>query len=82
MIEKFRIGLALQPIANALFANSPFKEGQPTGYKSLRGFVWTDVDKRRTGGLPFVFEKDMSFEKWVWRGTDGAEEHGGPAVRV
>ncbi|KAG2425992.1 hypothetical protein HXX76_013363 [Chlamydomonas incerta] len=65
MVEKFRIGLALQPIANALFANSPFKEGKPTGYVSQRGHVWTDVDASRTGNLPFVFEKDMCFESYV-----------------
>lgn len=65
MAEKFRIGLALQPIANALFANSPFKEGKPTGYLSSRGFVWTDVDKSRTGNLPFVFSKDFGFESYV-----------------
>jgi len=65
MVEKFRIGLALQPIANALFANSPFKEGQLSGYLSARGNVWTDVDKSRTGNLPFVFSPDMSFESYV-----------------
>ncbi|KAG2435053.1 hypothetical protein HYH02_012050 [Chlamydomonas schloesseri] len=65
MVEKFRIGLALQPIANALFANSPFKEGKPTGFLSTRGHVWTEVDASRTGGLPFVFEKDMCFESYV-----------------
>ncbi|KAG2485639.1 hypothetical protein HYH03_015611 [Edaphochlamys debaryana] len=65
MVDKFRIGLALQPIANALFANSPFKEGKPTGLVSMRGHVWTDVDNSRTGGLPFVFEPGMNFEKYV-----------------
>ncbi|MEW5305396.1 MAG: hypothetical protein WDW36_007938 [Sanguina aurantia] len=65
MIEKFRVGLALQPIANALFASSPFKEGKPTGLLSGRGWVWTDVDKARSGGLPFVFEDNMSFERYV-----------------
>lgn len=65
MIDKFRIGLALQPIAVALFANSPFVEGQPSGMLSTRGAVWTDVDPARTGNLPFVFEPDMSFEKYV-----------------
>ena len=65
MIEKFRIGLALQPIAVALFANSPFVEAKPSGYVSTRGNVWTDVDASRTGNLPFVFEEDMSFEKYV-----------------
>jgi gamma-glutamylcysteine synthetase len=52
-----------QPVANALFANSPFKEGKPSGHLSLRGHVWTDVDNKRTGGLPFVFEDNMSFER-------------------
>jgi glutamate--cysteine ligase len=65
MIDKFRIGLALQPVANALFASSPFKEGKLTEHLSLRGHVWTDVDKARTGGLPFVFEDNMSFERYV-----------------
>eukprot|EP00798_Chlamydomonas_sp_ICE-L_P002222 gene2222-33784_t len=65
MIEKFRIGLALQPVANALFASAPFKEGKPSGFLSLRGHTWTDVDNSRCGGLPFVFEEDMSFEKYV-----------------
>jgi Glutamate-cysteine ligase family 2(GCS2) len=65
MIEKFRIGIALQPIAVALFANSPFCEGVPTGCLSTRGAVWTDVDAARTGNLPFVFEPDMSFARYV-----------------
>ncbi|KIY94325.1 glutamate--cysteine ligase [Monoraphidium neglectum] len=65
MVEKFRIGLALQPVAVALFANSPFCEGKPTGEVSTRARVWMDVDKARTGGLPFVFEKGMSFERYV-----------------
>ncbi|KAL6759220.1 gamma-glutamylcysteine synthetase [Haematococcus lacustris] len=65
MVEKFRIGLALQPLANALFACSPFLEGKPAGYLSVRGNVWTDVDKHRTGGLPFVFHKGFGFEQYV-----------------
>lgn len=65
MVEKFKIGLALQPVAVALFANSPFKEGRPTGELSTRARVWMDVDKARTGGLPFVFEPGMSFERYV-----------------
>jgi glutamate--cysteine ligase len=66
MRDKFRIGLALQPVAQALFANSPFKEGQLSGYLSTRGDVWTDVDLSRTGGLPFVFDKrDFGFEDYV-----------------
>ena len=62
MIKKFRVSLALQPIATALFASSPFKEGGPNGFKSLRSEVWRDTDRNRTGMLPFVFEPGMGFE--------------------
>ncbi len=65
MIDKFRIGLALQPLATALFANSPLKEGRPNGFKSLRSHVWTDTDPDRCGTLPFVFDESMSFERWA-----------------
>lgn len=65
MIDKFRIGLALQPVAVALFANSPFRDGRPTGYLSCRSHVWTDVDAARCGNLPFVFDDDMSFERYA-----------------
>jgi len=65
MVEKFRIGLALQPVATALFANSPFKEGKINGLKSYRSHVWTDTDPDRCGMLPFVFEEGMGFERWV-----------------
>ena len=65
MVEKFRVSLALQPFATALFANSPFKEGRPSGFKSLRSHVWTDTDPDRTGMLGFVFEDGMGFERYV-----------------
>jgi glutamate--cysteine ligase len=65
MVRKFRTSLALQPIATALFANSPFKEGRPNGFLSYRSHVWTDTDPDRTGILPFVFEKGMGFERYV-----------------
>jgi glutamate--cysteine ligase len=65
MVKKLRVSLALQPIATALFASSPFTEGRPNGYKSLRSEVWRDTDKRRTGMLPFVFEAGMGFERYV-----------------
>ena len=65
MVKKMRVGLALQPIATALFAASPFFEGSVTGYKSFRSRIWQDTDKRRTGMLPFVFEKGFGFESWV-----------------
>jgi glutamate--cysteine ligase len=65
MVKKFRVALALQPIATALFANSPFVEGRPTGFLSMRSQVWMDTDPDRTGMLPFVFESGMSFERYV-----------------
>ncbi|MFQ5534049.1 MAG: glutamate--cysteine ligase [Sphingomonadales bacterium] len=65
MARKFRVGLALQPIATALFANSPFKEGKPNGFLSYRSHIWTDTDPDRCGTLPFVFENSMSFERYV-----------------
>ena len=65
MIRKFRVGLALQPVAVALFANSPFVEGKPSGYLSYRSHVWTDTDPDRAGMLPFVFERGFGFERYV-----------------
>jgi len=65
MVKKLRVSLALQPIATALFASSPFTEGKPNGFKSLRSEVWRDTDKARTGMLPFVFEPGMGFERYV-----------------
>jgi glutamate--cysteine ligase len=62
MIKKMRVSLALQPIATALFANSPFVEGKPSGYQSFRSFIWTDTDPDRTGMLPFVFDEGFGFE--------------------
>lgn len=65
MVQMFRISLALQPIATALFANSPFKEGKPTGYLSYRSHVWTDTDSERSGTVPFVFEEGFGFERYA-----------------
>jgi len=65
MVKKFRVGLALQPVATALFANSPFTEGKPNGFLSLRSHVWTDTDPDRCGILSFVFEDGMSFERYA-----------------
>lgn len=65
MVQMFRIGLALQPIATALFANSPFREGQPTGFLSYRSHIWTDTDPDRTGIAPFVYEDGFGFERYV-----------------
>ena len=70
MITKMRVGLALQPVATALFANSPFTEGKPNGYLSYRSMVWTDTDPDRCGILPFVFEPGMGFERYVEHALD------------
>ncbi len=65
MVKKFRVGLALQPVATALFANSPFFDGKPNGHKSWRSRIWRDLDASRTGMLPFVFEEGMGFQRYV-----------------
>ena len=65
MVQKLRVALALQPVATALFANSPFFEGKVNGHKSWRSRIWRDLDPARTGMLPFVFEDGMGFERWV-----------------
>jgi glutamate--cysteine ligase len=65
MVKKLRVSLALQPIATALFANSPFTEGKPNGYLSFRSAVWLDTDNARAGMLPFAFEDGMGFERYV-----------------
>jgi glutamate--cysteine ligase len=65
MVEKLRVSLALQPLATALFANSPFREGKPSGYLSLRGRAWTDTDPDRTGIPPVVFEDGFGFERFA-----------------
>ena len=65
MVQKFRVALALQPVATALFANSPFTAGKPNGYCSYRSRIWEDTDPDRTGMLPFVFEDGMGFERYI-----------------
>jgi glutamate--cysteine ligase len=65
MVKKFRVSLALQPVATALFASSPFTEGRPNGFKSLRSEIWRHTDPHRSGMLPFVFEPGMSFDRYV-----------------
>jgi glutamate--cysteine ligase len=64
-VDKLQVGLALQPVATALFASSPFTEGKLNGYKSYRARIWQDTDPDRTGNLPFAFEPGMSFERYV-----------------
>jgi glutamate--cysteine ligase len=65
MIKKLRVGLALQPIVTAMFANSPFTGGKPNGFLSMRSEIWRDTDGARTGMLPFAFEDGMGFERYV-----------------
>ncbi|MGX1746773.1 MULTISPECIES: glutamate--cysteine ligase [unclassified Brevundimonas] len=65
MVMKFRTSLALQPIATALFANSPFTEGKPNGFRSARANVWTDTDPDRTGMLDFAFEDGFGYERYA-----------------
>lgn len=70
MVKKFRVSLALQPIATALFANSPFTEGRPNGFQSYRSQIWTDTDADRCGDLPFVFEDGFGFERYADHALD------------
>lgn len=65
MVKKLRVSLALQPVATALFASSPFFEGAPNGHRSWRSRIWRDLDGRRTGTLPFVFEQGFGFQQYV-----------------
>ncbi|WP_377191347.1 glutamate--cysteine ligase [Ruegeria meonggei] len=70
MVQKLRVALALQPVATALFANSPFFEGKPNGQKSWRSHIWRHLDNARTGMLPFVFEEGFGFERYVQYALD------------
>ena len=65
MVKKFRVALALQPLATALFANSPFTEKEPNGFLSFRSHIWSDTDPHRTGMLPFVFEDGFGYERYA-----------------
>ncbi len=65
MVKKLRVSLALQPVATAMFANSPFTEGKPNGFLSFRSQIWRDTDADRSGMLPWAFEPGMGFERWV-----------------
>ncbi len=65
MVQKLRVALALQPVATALFANSPFFEGKINDHQSWRSRIWRGLDNDRTGTLPFVFEDGMGFERWA-----------------
>src|SRR5690349_15819208 len=65
MVKKLRVSLALQPVATAMFANSPFTEGKPNGFVSFRSEIWRDTDRDRSGMLPWAFEPGMGFERYV-----------------
>src|SRR5690606_37905381 len=65
MVRKMRVALALQPLASAMFANSPFVEGRPSGFLSYRSHVWTDTDPARSGIPAVVFEDGFGFERYA-----------------
>lgn len=65
MVRKLRVSLALQPLATALFASSPFTEGKLNGFQSVRSEIWRDTDKARSGMIPFAFDEAMSYEAYV-----------------
>lgn len=65
MVKKLRVAVALQPVATALFANSPFVDGQESGYLSFRSHIWLNTDNARTGMLPFAFEEGFGFEQYA-----------------
>lgn len=65
MVKKLRVSLALQPIATAIFANSPFTDGKPNGFLSMRSEIWRDTDKDRTGMMAFAFEDGFGYERYV-----------------
>lgn len=65
MLKKLRVSVALQPVATALFANSPFIDGKPSGFLSFRSHIWLNTDKARTGMLPEMFEPGAGFERYV-----------------
>ncbi|MBJ6988300.1 MULTISPECIES: glutamate--cysteine ligase [unclassified Devosia] len=65
MVKKLRVSVALQPIATALFANSPFVDGKDSGFLSFRSHIWLNTDNDRTGMLPFAFEEGFGFEQYA-----------------
>lgn len=65
MVKKLRVSVALQPIVTALFANSPFIDGKPSGYLSFRSHIWLNTDRARTGMLPFTFEDGFGYERYA-----------------
>src|SRR5690606_29971705 len=70
MVKKLRVSLALQPVVTALFANSPFVDGKPSGYLSFRSQIWLDTDRARTGMLPFAFEDGFGFDRYAEHALD------------
>jgi glutamate--cysteine ligase len=65
MVKKLRVAIALQPVATALFASSPFFDGKPNGHKSWRSRIWRGLDNARTGMLPFAFDQGFGFQQYV-----------------
>ena len=65
MVKKLRVAIALQPVATALFASSPFFDGKPNAHKSWRSRIWRGLDNARTGMLPFAFDQGFGFQQYV-----------------
>lgn len=70
MVKKLRVSVALQPIVTAMFANSPFVDGKPSGYLSFRSHIWLNTDRARTGMLPFIFDEGFGFERYADHALD------------
>jgi len=70
MVKKLRVSLALQPVVTALFANSPFVDGKPSGYLSFRSHIWLNTDAARTGMLPFAFDEGFGFDRYAEHALD------------
>jgi glutamate--cysteine ligase len=60
LCKKFLAGNRLAPIVTAVFANSPFERGRPSGYKSTRAAAWLDTDPDRSGIAPPALRDDFA----------------------
>jgi glutamate--cysteine ligase len=65
MVSMVRLANSVSPVAGALFANSPLVEGQWTGWRSRRSAIWLDVDVERCGLLPFVYDDDFGYRRYL-----------------
>ncbi len=63
--KKFIAANRLSPIVSAIFANSPFREGKVSDFKSNRVLTWLETDNARCGVSQMALENDFSLEKFV-----------------